>query len=87
MYPNGKGGANIAGNLIIAPELLNRRNRDIVPYQGHGFGGIKSIGEDISFSGSLYEGLVERFGSVAVNNSLAKITPVKRFHGNRFQRD
>ncbi|EMI5803793.1 TPA: hypothetical protein MD607_001419 [Citrobacter freundii] len=82
MYPNGKGGANIAGNLIIAPELLNRRNRDIVPFQGHGFDGIKSTGEYIPFSGSLYEGLVERFGSVAVNNSLAKITPVKRFHGN-----
>ncbi|MCH0769511.1 hypothetical protein LNM76_17750 [Klebsiella pneumoniae] len=82
MYPNGKGGANIAGNLIIAPELLNRRNRDIVPFQGHGFDGIKSTGEYIPFSGSLYEGLVERFGSVVVNNSLAKITPVKRFHGN-----
>lgn len=82
MYPNGKGGANIAGNLIIAPKLINRRNRDVIPYQGHGFEGIKSIGEYISFSGSLYEGLVERFGSVAVNDSLSKIIPVKRFHGN-----
>lgn len=82
MYPNGKGGANIVDNLIIAPELINRRNRDVIPYQGHGFGGIKSVGENISYSGSLYEGLVERFGSFVVNDALSKITPVKRFHGN-----
>lgn len=82
IYPNGKGGANIAGNLIIAPEFINRRNRDVIPYQGHGFGGIKSVGKNISYSRSLYEGLVERFGSFSVNDALSKITPVKRFHGN-----
>ncbi|EJO6495061.1 TPA: hypothetical protein ACTV4G_003655 [Citrobacter freundii] len=82
MYPNGKGGENIADNLIIAPELINRRNRDVAPFQGHGFGGIKSTGEYIPLRGSLYDGLVERFGSDAVNDALSKITPVKRFYGN-----
>ncbi|MFT2937623.1 hypothetical protein [Enterobacter sp. 03-F-08-SI-ECC] len=82
MYPNGKGGANVAGNLIIAPEFINRRNSDIIPYQENGFGGIKSTGEYTPFSGSLYDGLVERFGSDAVNDAFSKITPVKRFYGN-----
>ncbi|EPY4210098.1 hypothetical protein ACXDHU_004553 [Klebsiella pneumoniae] len=82
MYPNGKGGANIAGNLIIAPELINRRNRDVIPYQGHGFDGIKSAGECIPFNGSLYDGLVERYGVLTVNEELSRVTPVRRFHGN-----
>lgn len=82
MYPNGNGGANIAGNLIIAPELINRRNRDAIPYQGHGFDGIKSAGEYIPFKGSLYDGLVEQYGVLTVNEELSKITPVRRFHGN-----
>jgi len=82
LYPNGKGGANIAENFFIAPELLNRRNRDMIPYQGNGFGGIKAEGQYIPFNGSPYDGLVECFGPVAVNDALANITPVKRFHGN-----
>lgn len=82
MYPNGKGGANIVGNLIIAPELINRRNRDVIPYQGHGFDGIKSVGEYTPFKGSLYDGLVEQYGVLTVNEELSRITPVRRFHGN-----
>lgn len=82
MYPNGKGGANIVDNLIIAPELINRRNRDVIPYQGHGFDGIKSVGEYTPFKGSLYDGLVERYGILTVNEELSRITPVRRFHGN-----
>ena len=82
MYPNGKGGANIADNLIIAPELINRRNRDVIPYQGHGFDGIKSAGECIPFNGSLYDGLAEQYGVLRVNEELRRITPVRRFHGN-----
>lgn len=82
LYPNAKGGANIAQNLIIAPSFINRRNNDAIPYQGQGFGGIQSTGGLIPFNGSLYDSLTARFGSEEVNAALREITPAKRFYGN-----
>ncbi|SUX75947.1 Uncharacterised protein [Citrobacter freundii] len=81
-YPNSKGGANTSNNLMIAPELINHRLNDTIPYQHHDFNGIKSTGECIPFNGSLYDGLVERYGVLTVNEELRRITPVRRFHGN-----
>ncbi|HDS9724885.1 TPA: hypothetical protein QH957_001558 [Enterobacter bugandensis] len=82
VYPNAKGGASSAENLIIAPSFINRRNNDAVPYQGQGFGGIQSAGELIPFNGSLYDSLIARFGPEDVNATLREIIPAKRFHGN-----
>lgn len=82
LYPNAKGGASSAENLIIAPSFINRRNNDAIPYQGHGFGGIQSTGELFPFNGSLYDSLIVRFGSEDVNAALREITPAKRFYGN-----
>lgn len=81
-YPNSKGGANTSNNLMIAPELINHRLNDTIPHQHHGFPGIKSTGECIPFNGSLYDGLVEQYGVLTVNEELSRITPVRRFHGN-----
>lgn len=82
LYPNAKGGENTAENLIIAPSFINRRNNDAIPYQGQGFGGIRSTGGLIPFNGSLYDSLTARFGSEEVNAALREITPAKRFYGN-----
>lgn len=81
LYPNAKGGANTAENLIIAPSFINRRNNNAIPYQGKGFGGIQSTGELFPFNGSLYDSLTARFGSEEVNAALREITPAKRFYG------
>lgn len=82
LYPNAKGGASAAENLIIAPSFINRRNNDVIPYQGQGFGGVRSAGELIPFNGSLYDSLTARFGSEEVNTALSEITPAKCFYGN-----
>lgn len=81
-YPNGRGGANTAENLLLAPKLINRRNNDAIPYQFNGFSGIKSPGECIPFEGSLYNGLVEQYGLASIYGAMSKITPAKCFRGN-----
>lgn len=81
-YPNSKGGANTSQNLIIAPERINRKNNDAIPYQFNGFPGIKSQGAVVPFEGSLFNGLVEQYTPLSIYGAMSKTTPAKRFRGN-----
>ncbi|HBL0735494.1 hypothetical protein [Kluyvera ascorbata] len=81
LRPNSLGGMNVTENLIIGPKLINRRNNNTVPFQGHEFDGVQSTNTLIPCNGSLYDGLVEHFGLDATNQVLMTITPAKKFHG------
>lgn len=71
-YPNSKGGANTAKNILIAPSLINRMIKDYLPlYEiGNPFNGIKAHGSAYSISKTLLKALVEKFGKTAVNEAL-----------------
>lgn len=80
-YPVSKGGMNTATNILIGPSLINRMIGNRIPIQDRGFAGIKAMGEMISFNGSLYDGLIGRFGLQEVNEVLGGIK-LNRFYGN-----
>lgn len=81
IYPVSKGGMNTAANIIIAPMLINRLIGDKIPVQHAGSPGVKATGDVIPLSGSLYDGLVARFGLQAVIEKLGSIK-LNRFYGN-----
>ena len=71
-YPNSKGGANTAKNILIAPSLINRMIKDCLPlYQeGNPYNGIKAHGSAFSISKTLLKALVEKFGKTTVKEAL-----------------
>lgn len=80
-YPNSKGGCNTIENMIIAPEIINHRINDMLPYQHNGFPGIKSSGAYGPINGGLYTSLVKRYGLLIVQETLGRIKPAGRFYG------
>ena len=72
IYPVSKGGMNTAANIIIAPMLINRLIGDKIPVQHAGSPGVKATGDVIPLSGSLYDGLVARFGLQAVIEKIGR---------------
>ncbi|KVK31362.1 hypothetical protein [Enterobacter hormaechei] len=81
-YPVKSCGENTPDNVIIAPLRINRMLKDSIPHQGRFFPGLKSSGKKIPLNGSLYEGLVARFGKKVVDEELSSIGKLKYFHGN-----
>ncbi|WP_211361115.1 hypothetical protein [Enterobacter asburiae] len=81
-YPVNSGGENAPDNVIIAPLRINRMLKDTIPYQGSHFPGLKALGKKILLNGSLYDGLVARFGKIVVDEELSSIGKLKQFHGN-----
>lgn len=71
-YPNSKGGANTANNILIAPGLINRMVKDNVPFyeEGHPYNGVKAHGDTYKISKTLLKALVEKFGRTAVKEAL-----------------
>lgn len=81
-YPVNSGGENTPNNVIIAPLRINRMLKDTIPYQGSLFPGLKALGKKMLLNGSLYDGLVARFGKKVVDEELSSIGKLKHFHGN-----
>lgn len=71
-YPNSKGGANTAKNILIAPGLINRMVKDNVPFyeEGNPYNGVKAHGSNYKISKTLLKALVEKFGKTAVKEAL-----------------
>ncbi len=81
-YPVNSGGENTPDNVIIAPLRINRMLKDTIPYQGRLFPGLKALRKKMPLNGSLYDGLVARFGKKVVDEELSSIGKLKHFHGN-----
>ncbi|XQS16417.1 hypothetical protein ACJ6TS_20980 [Citrobacter telavivensis] len=72
IYPNSKGGANIARNIIIAPSVINRMMKDAVPVSTSGgtFSGIKGSGSSLPVKTTLLKALTEEYGPLEVQKAL-----------------
>ncbi|EPJ4085314.1 hypothetical protein [Klebsiella pneumoniae] len=81
-FPVNSGGENTLDNVIIAPLRINRMLKDTIPHQGRLFSGLKASGKKMPLNGSLYDGLVARFGKKVVDEELSSIGKLKHFHGN-----
>ena len=71
IYPNSKGGANIARNIIIAPAAINRMMKDFIPCCQSGvLSGIKAMETPQPVKSTLLKALTDKYGSDAVQEAL-----------------
>lgn len=71
-YPNSKGGANNAKNILICPGLINRMVKDNIPLyeEGNPYNGFKAQGGTHKIIKTLLKALVEKFGRTTVKEAL-----------------
>lgn len=74
IYPNSKGGANTARNIIIAPAAINRMMKDFIPCSQSGvLSGIKAMETPYPVKSTLLKALTDKYGSDAVQEALSVV--------------
>ncbi|MDO2406335.1 hypothetical protein [Enterobacter hormaechei] len=78
IYPNSKGGANTADNIIIAPALINRMMKDTIPVsKTRGtFSGIKAAGSPLPVKSTLLKALTMQYRQDEIQEALASVKHV-----------
>jgi len=74
IYPNSKGGANTAKNIIIAPAAINRMMKDFIPCSKSGvLSGIKATETPQPVKSTLLKALKNKYGSYAIQEALSGV--------------